>query len=356
MDSFDPSVPVTRTPLVVDRDAGLLRAGDRVVSVPADGDALASYLSMIYAARGVARGTKIPLRDEDVNVLAGLVGDDPAEVESRLIELMECTPEEARRLRVVLFRRRSLATAAGIALGLAALSGGGTLRLKESPGSAAAAAAPPSIVQLHDPGAGTVGPAASFALPVVSSTPAAASSSSVSSAPAGELGAFVDDPIAGLDGAPPAVDTPAADVLPTPDESVPDTSSSSPDAPRSGGGSRGSSPDDDGPTDADPVDDGSNPDDGSDNSSDDGSDDGSLDGSDDGSDNGSDEGSDNGDPGAPVVDGPGYSEGSQANGPGSGGGPGASEGSNTSNPDPDSNKPDVVEKDEKGPTDSKGTK
>jgi hypothetical protein len=78
---------------------------------------------MIYAARGLRRGERISLRNEDLDVLAGLVGNDADQVERRLIELMDCTPDEARTLRALLFRRRTVAAAAGLALGLTAMIG-----------------------------------------------------------------------------------------------------------------------------------------------------------------------------------------------------------------------------------------
>jgi hypothetical protein len=73
---------------------------------------------LIYEVRDISRGAKIPLRDEDLDVLAALVGDEPADVEERLIELMGCSRDEARSLCSLLMRRRVLATAAGLLLSL----------------------------------------------------------------------------------------------------------------------------------------------------------------------------------------------------------------------------------------------
>jgi hypothetical protein len=108
-----------RTPVEVDRAARTLRVGEHEVSFAgADVDPLSSYLTMIYALRDAPRGSRIPLRDEDLDALSALVGDDPVDIESRLIELMGCTRTEAKSLRVILLRRRVLASAAGLVLGL----------------------------------------------------------------------------------------------------------------------------------------------------------------------------------------------------------------------------------------------
>ena len=112
-----------RTPLIVDDHGRTLRTGEHEVTVLDGDDPLASYLSMIYAARGIRPGEPLALRDADLNVLAGLVGHDPDQVERRLIELMQISPDEARIIRTLLFKRRTVATAAGLALGLTALFG-----------------------------------------------------------------------------------------------------------------------------------------------------------------------------------------------------------------------------------------
>ena len=113
--------PVRRTPLVADRDTRSLRIGPNEVVLGPDADPLSTYLSMVYALRGLTPGARLHLRDEDLDVLAGLVGYDPAQVEARLVDLMGFSEEEARELRIRLFRRRAVATATGIAIGLGAL-------------------------------------------------------------------------------------------------------------------------------------------------------------------------------------------------------------------------------------------
>ncbi|MDQ3385242.1 MAG: helix-turn-helix transcriptional regulator, partial [Actinomycetota bacterium] len=111
-----------RQPVGVDQEAKTLRADGHVAAFGEASDPLAVYLSMIYAVRSVERGSRIQLRDDDLDVLAGLVGEDPEEVERRLIELMGCSREEARSLCLLLFRRRVLAAAAALALAVSGVN------------------------------------------------------------------------------------------------------------------------------------------------------------------------------------------------------------------------------------------
>ena len=111
-----------RQPVGVDHDAKTLQADDHVAAFGEASDPLSVYLSMIYAVRGVERGSRIQLRDDDVDVLSGLVGEDPEEVERRLIELMGCSREEARSLCLLLFRRRVLAAAAALAIAVSGVN------------------------------------------------------------------------------------------------------------------------------------------------------------------------------------------------------------------------------------------
>ncbi|HUF33064.1 MAG TPA: helix-turn-helix domain-containing protein [Acidimicrobiales bacterium] len=169
-----------RTPVVVDEAARVIRLGEREADLGDEADVLASYLSLVYDVRGAQPGKRIPLRDEDIDALAAVVGDDPDQIEDRLIELMGCTRDEARSLRALLLRRRVIGSAAALVLGVS-----GVAALAAQLGSGSDAPAPSE-------------PATSAAAP----SPAAAP-------PAGELSRIQDAPVAELGPSAPELSAPA---------------------------------------------------------------------------------------------------------------------------------------------------
>lgn len=111
---------------------------------------LERYLDAVYALRGLRRADDLPLRDEDVEMLATELGDDPEEIERRLMQLVRCTREEAHAVRKALLRRRVLIPAAGLALGVGGLtpalaqSGGGD----DKPSTTSTTVAPAAIEEV----------------------------------------------------------------------------------------------------------------------------------------------------------------------------------------------------------------
>jgi len=217
---------------------------------------------MIYEARGARPGQRIALRDEDLDVLAGLVGDDPNEVECRLIELMECTPEEARSLRALLFRRRVVAAAAGIVLGLAVAPH--VSWTASEPGAVGIAVDGDSAMGFANQPDG--GADAGFALGDGGPAPATLGSSVGSGAQEGEQGPGVvaprpDGANAPTDGAPPAsvepspgpIDIGTAIVITRP---LPEGDDVGPDVPETDAGDDSDSPNVNPPAQAPPFDDG----------------------------------------------------------------------------------------------------
>ena len=117
----EPAFGAPRTPVVYDSVAGALRIGpyERRVQDPESSEQVyGAYLSLLYAVRAARPGERLALRSADLEALLLLVGDDPATIESRLVELMGCTPEEAGRLAGVLLRHRRMTATLGIAAGL----------------------------------------------------------------------------------------------------------------------------------------------------------------------------------------------------------------------------------------------
>lgn len=111
---------------------------------------LERYLDAVYALRGLRRADDLALRDEDVEELAAALGDEPEEIERRLMQLVRCTREEARTLRKALLRRRVLIPAAGVALGVGGLtpalaqSGGGD----DTPSTTSTTVAPAAVEEV----------------------------------------------------------------------------------------------------------------------------------------------------------------------------------------------------------------
>lgn len=79
--------------------------------------ALASYAAVLSAVRGATLGEPLPLRSEDLAVLAAALGTDDSDVETRIRALLGCSPTEARRVHRELVRRRLLRPVAALAAG-----------------------------------------------------------------------------------------------------------------------------------------------------------------------------------------------------------------------------------------------
>ena len=110
---------------------GRLHVGESSASLRSDEppteEVLRSYLGVVYEMRDSKPGARIPLRDRDLDALAVALGSDPEIVETRLVELMDVTREEAAAMRSALIRRRVLLPAASIALAAGVVAGGANL-------------------------------------------------------------------------------------------------------------------------------------------------------------------------------------------------------------------------------------
>lgn len=166
----EPAFGAPRTPVVFDSAAGALRIGpyERRIDDPDSPDQVyGAYLSLLYAVRAARPGERLSLRSADLEALLLLVGDDPATIESRLVELMGCTPEEAGRLAGILLRHRRMTATLGIAAGLSLAGVGLASQLPDDE----PVRAPQAIASAPAPQAAAVGPVAPA--PVTSTPPAA---------------------------------------------------------------------------------------------------------------------------------------------------------------------------------------
>ena len=106
----DPDTMVPgRTDLVVDLAHHRLATADRTQPLagpaPTADEVLSSYLSLVYALRCTTPGTRVPLRQADLDVLGRALTLATPEVEHRLVELMASpTPDLRRRSRLLRVR------------------------------------------------------------------------------------------------------------------------------------------------------------------------------------------------------------------------------------------------------------
>lgn len=116
-----------RTDLVVDLDENRLATAGHTQPLagpaPTTDEVLASYLSLVYTLRSTVPGTRVPLRDADLDVLARALALATPDVERRLEGLM-ANPTVQLEMQSRLLRARVLVPAAGI---LIAVTVGGAL-------------------------------------------------------------------------------------------------------------------------------------------------------------------------------------------------------------------------------------
>jgi len=99
----------SRRPVEVDAAAGRITVDGRTYRVSEGADereVYAAYLFLLYAVRGATPGERLQLRATDVELLMEAMGEDAKTIESRLVQLMGCTPDEATMLGAELLRHR----------------------------------------------------------------------------------------------------------------------------------------------------------------------------------------------------------------------------------------------------------
>lgn len=115
----------TRSASRLEIDADHVAAGETERRIPDDAtpdEVLGEYLDLVRELRGLGENDELPLRDADLAVLAEALGGTPERIETRLVELIDCTRDEARAIRRTLMKRRLVAPAAGFLLGVGGIA------------------------------------------------------------------------------------------------------------------------------------------------------------------------------------------------------------------------------------------
>jgi transcriptional regulator with XRE-family HTH domain len=109
----------TRAPIEIDDHRMVV--GDEVGTLvgASDGELLGKYVQLVSRVRQSRPGEPIALRADDVVALSAAIGQDPMHVESRIVELLGCTPYEAKSLHAEMLRRKLVVPVAGLVAGLA---------------------------------------------------------------------------------------------------------------------------------------------------------------------------------------------------------------------------------------------
>ena len=128
-----PIIP-QRAELAIDLTENVLSASGHALPLAsaAHDHVLERYLSLVYVLRNSEPGTPVPLRDEDVAILAASLAERAELVEEQLLATMHAEPDSVRGL-VQWLRQRLWVPSAGAIVGAVSL---GTLVMVTSDGSA----------------------------------------------------------------------------------------------------------------------------------------------------------------------------------------------------------------------------
>ena len=86
---------------------------------------LGKYVELVSRVRHARPGEPIALRADDVVALSAAIGQDTMHVEARIVELLGCTPYEAKSLHAEMLRRKLVVPVAGLVAGLVIVGGVG---------------------------------------------------------------------------------------------------------------------------------------------------------------------------------------------------------------------------------------
>ena len=115
----------TRVPVQVDGHHVVVGAEAAPIVSDDEDDVLGTYIGIVARLRQSKPGEPIALRTNDLVALSTALGQDPQHVEARIVDLLGCTPSEARSLHAELLRRKLVLPVAGLVTGLAVIAGVG---------------------------------------------------------------------------------------------------------------------------------------------------------------------------------------------------------------------------------------
>jgi transcriptional regulator with XRE-family HTH domain len=88
-----------------------------------DDETLTDFVQLVRRLRRAKPGEPLPLRAIDVGALASALDADPETIERRIMDVLGCSPEEARALHRELLRRRVVLPVVGLAASVVAIAG-----------------------------------------------------------------------------------------------------------------------------------------------------------------------------------------------------------------------------------------
>ncbi len=86
-------------------------------------ETLTDFVQLVQRLRRATPGEPLPLRAVDVGALASALDADPETIERRIMDVLGCSPEEARALHRELLRRRVVLPVVGLAASVVAIAG-----------------------------------------------------------------------------------------------------------------------------------------------------------------------------------------------------------------------------------------
>jgi transcriptional regulator with XRE-family HTH domain len=113
----------TRAPIQLDDRRLVVGAVEQTFATDDSDEVLQHYVGIVARLRNTQPGEPIGLRADDLVALSSALGQDADHVEARIVELLGCTPTEARSLHAEMLRRKLVVPVAGLVAGFAMVAG-----------------------------------------------------------------------------------------------------------------------------------------------------------------------------------------------------------------------------------------
>ena len=132
----------TRAPVQLEGRRLVVGTDEQTLASDDSDEVLQHYVGIVARLRNTQPGEPIALRADDLVALSSALGLDAVHVEARIVELLGCTPSEARSLHAEMLRRKLVVPVAGLVAGLAMVAGVGVASAAPGSGNATPHAAP----------------------------------------------------------------------------------------------------------------------------------------------------------------------------------------------------------------------